>query len=206
MSFQRLEKNLVQGTTCENGRGKPKRALAALYWCGVLGLVLASSGCKWPAFMSKDFSPEERKGKVVVEWLDGGVVTKPKLLVPLKKATVTSAGKALRLNFKSAGDVGFWTYTQMVEVDLSREGKSIKGFASQAGDFQFYYLNRDGRPQVAVYNIAVDKSEVSGSVGGSVNLSLNLTKSRATTADGKRYSPQLPKNLLLSGELRPEWK
>ena len=175
-------------------------------WSFIVGVALTLTGCKWPTFMSAGFSALEREGNVVVDWLDKGGIDKPSLLLPVKKATVRTVGNRLRLNLKSAGDVSYWTYAQLIEVDFNRGTDTIEGFASQAGSYRFHYIGRDGLPKVAVYHIVVEKSAVMGTVGGSVELKLYLTKSRKTADDGKRYSPELPTDLLFSTKVDPKWK
>ena len=171
----------------------------------LLALLGIAPQCQSSSTSGKKITKADLEGQVMVQWEGKRNLSRPDLLVPIKRAIVSKDNKQFNLNLKSRGSVQTWTFTQVLKTRLRVKGSKITGFQENGGSYRFYYIERNGKPAIAEYTLIKDSSFVSGTIGKNLDLQLSFKKIRVKDANGKTYAQRMPAKLKLIAELKPEW-
>lgn len=161
----------------------------------------------WTQSACKDDLAELPISKTLsVEWGDAeSSVKEPLLQLPLKKTKVTKKKKKYELSVTTKnGNLSGWVIAAQLSAKLKVKKGEVVGFKKKGTKCHFRHLS-EGLPAMVKFKLIRKESEITGKVGESLAFKLLCRKPKDRGADGKLYAAGIPKEVWLTGSVKPKW-
>ena len=141
-----------------------------------------------------------------VEWGDDDFsVSEPLLQLQMKKTKVTKKKKKYELSITTKnGNLSGWVIAAELSAKLKVKKGQVVGFKKKGTKCRFRYLS-EGMPAMVKLKLIRKESEIIGKVGESLAFKLLCRKTKKRDEDGKLYGEGVPKEVWLTGSVKPKW-